>query len=291
MVPHRKILRAIALVSYCAIDSVATRNRLCEQHTVKFPCPVTEFWDKEVMHWLTPALQALLLTTDTALTADVRPMLEAAQILDISDYLFFSHKRESLDIDVSAAVLTWRANKDVRLFLESEILCGLEPAIVADDLRKLYGVNVDEADLRKFTDLYCDREFALGDNWFYYTVCIGAEEASFKLRLMAQNRDYVRWKLGVPVALSSDAVLDRMMSDGYFTCQQIKAERDNEFTAADMARVKMERDVIFKCMDRKIKMKETSGGDVGSEAVKAIGNIVMKYTEETFVLKEDLLQQ
>src|SRR5271170_5584913 len=112
MVPHRKILRAIALVSYCAIDSVATRNRLCDKHGVKFPGSVTDFWTKEVLHWLTPALQALMLTTDTALTNDVRPILEAAQTLEVSDYLFFSHQRESLDINVSDAILKWRANND-----------------------------------------------------------------------------------------------------------------------------------------------------------------------------------
>jgi hypothetical protein len=291
MVPHRKILRAIALVSYCAIDTVATRNRLLEKHAVRFPSSPAEFWDKEVMHWLTPALQALLLTTDTALTNDVRPILEAAKILEVGEYLFFSHARESIDLDVNETILKWRGNSDIRLFLETEILCGIEPAVMAEDLRKLYGIPVDEADLRKFGELYCDREFAIGDNWFYYTACIGAEESTFKVRMMAQNRDYVRWKLGVPIALSSDTVLDRMMSDGYFTCQQIKAENDNVLSGIDMQRVKMERETIFKCMDRKIKMKESSGGDAGSEAVKAIGNIVMKYTDEVFVLKEDLLQQ
>jgi hypothetical protein len=291
MVPHRKILRAIALVSYCATDSVATRNRLCDKNAVRFPGSFTDFWTKEVTHWLTPALQALMMTTDAYLTNDVRPILEAARILEVSDYIFFSHKSDSIDLDVSETILKWRSNNDVRLFIETEILCGMEQAAIAEDLRRLYGIKVDEADIRRFGDLYCDREFALGDDWFNYTTCIGAEEAGFKVRMMAQNREYVRWKLGVPIALDSDIILDRMMSDGYFTCQQIKAENDNNMSPADLQRVKLERETIFKCMDRKIKYKEASGGNDATEAVNAIGKIALKFSEEKFVLKEDLLQQ
>lgn len=289
MVPHRKALRAIALVSYCANDTDATRNRLCLQHCVQFPTPIAEFWQSEIDHWLTPAMQAAFMTTDTILTSDVTFALKVAEELGVAEYIHWTSR--GLDIAVSDTVLKWRKTRAMRLFLETMILCGLDIAQIQEDMRRMYGVLIEEAEVRRFAELYCDREFALGDNWFLYTKCIGEDEAQFKVRMMAQNRDYVRWKMGVPISLDSDVVLDRMMSDGYFTCQTIKAETDNQLSKDDLVRVKMERDTIFKCMDRKIKFKEASGGGGTNQAVDAIGKIALKYVEEQFVLKEDLLQQ
>ncbi len=289
MVPHRKILRAIALVSYYATDTVATREALTKQHQVKFPSAPGEFWEREIMHWISPELQALFMTTDSSLTGDFRPMMMAANDLEIGEYLHITHRGP--DINVSEAILKWRTHATIRVALETMFLCGIDVPTIMEDLRRMYGYTVDEADLRRFADLYADREFALGDNWLGYTSCIGQNEAVFKMRLMQQPREYVRWKLGAPVTLDADSVLDRMMSDAHFTCQLLKSETDNQLSRDDLVRVKLERDTIFKCMDRKIKFKEASNGAGTNKAVDAIQSILLHYTDEMPPLKEEILQQ
>lgn len=290
MVPHRKVLRAIALVSYCALNTAEKREQLAAQHAVKFPTSPGDFWNKEVLHWLSPELQALFMTTDTSITCDYRPMLMAAAELEIAEYIVTTHRGP--DVNVSEAMLKWRSHDTIRIALESMFLCGIDIPTITEDLRRMFGYSVDEADLRRFAELYADREFAIGDDWINYTQCIGPAESTFKMKLMNQPRDYVRWKLGAPVALDSDTVLDRMMSDAHFTCQMMKAESGNSLSRDEMSRVKMERDTIFKCMDRKIKFKEVSGGSNVNKAADQIKSIILKYTDETTVpLKEDILQQ
>jgi len=290
MVPHRKVLRAIALVSYCALNTAETREQLLKKHNVKFPSSPAAFWEQEVLHWMSPELQALFMTTDTSITGDFRPMMLAAKDLEVEDYIVFTSRGP--DVNVNETILKWRNHDSIRVALESMFLCGIEIATIQEDLRRMYSYAVDEGDLRRFADLYADREFALGDNWLFYTICIGEHEAMFKLRLMKMPRDYARWKLGVPVALDADAVLDRMMSDAHFTCQMMKAESDNQLSRDELARVKLERETIFKCMDRKIKYKEVSGGSNVNKAADQIKSIILKYTDETQIpLKEDILQQ
>lgn len=292
MVPHRKVLRAIALASYCNLNSEDFRRSLCDLHRVKFPGSWKEFWEAEIYKWLPPELEAAFLTTDGSLTGDYRPMFAAARVLGVDKYLTVDASGPT--IHVPSDVLKWRKHDTIRLAMETMLLCGMSAVTIAEDMRRMWGVTFNEADINAFGDLYVDHEFAAGDNWIRYTQCIGQEEAIFKFRMTQQPRDYVRWQLGVPVALDSDQVLNRLMSDSYFTCQKLKSENENNPSRDELTRIKIERDTIFKCMDRLLKHKElahSSGSNPANDAASAIGKIVLAYGEQHFVSKDELLGQ
>jgi hypothetical protein len=257
---------------------------------VRIPGTAKEFWTEEIFRWLTPELEASFLTTDSALTGDYRPMFAAAKELGVAKYICVNPSGPT--VSVPPDYLKWRKHETIRVALETMLLCGIPTAMIAEDFRRMYGTTFNEEDIVAFADLYVDREFAAGDNWLRYTQCIGKEEAVFKYRLTQQPRDYIRWQLGVPVALESDQVLNRLMSDSYFTCLKIKAENDNNPSRDELARIKVERDTIFKCMDRLTKNKEVTGaGDGANEAAAAIKKIVLTYADQNFVTKDELLGQ
>jgi hypothetical protein len=169
------------------------------------------------------------------------------------------------------------------MFIETCMLCGVSDTQIGDDLKRLYGMDPDEASLGLFRALFVDAEYAAGDGWLTYVRCIGDAEGTFKRRLMGQPSDFVRWKLGVPVQLDTEKVLDRMVSDAYYTERLIKmdaGENGLHLGKDEVARVKLERDTIFKAMDRKQKLRESAGGTQADAALRAIGQLVAGYESQ-----------
>ena len=56
----------------------------------------------------------------------------------------------------------------------------------------------------------------------------------------------------------------------------------------DLARLKLERETIFKCIDRKLKLKDAGGGSDMSEAKAALANIIAKYDTSLVPLMKDV---
>lgn len=288
MVPHRKILRVIALVAHCSADPESTRNALEVEYRVKFPKDFKAFWSNEVLSWLSPAVEALLLTTDFKAVRSYDAAFKAAAELKINRYVTLGPS--GLQLNVPDVIRRWRRHEQIRVCLETMLLCALNETQIVSDIRRMYGISIDESQVSEFGELFIDKDFIEGDPWLEYMECIGTDEAQFKFRLMQAPKDYARYKLGVPVHLNDEEVLDRLMSDSYFSAVEMKIEGQN-ITTADLARVKLERETIFKAMDRRLKIREAknNSGDGGaSEAVKQIGRILLDYKEQEMPLMNEL---
>lgn len=273
MVPHVRILQAIAIVARCSGDEIRTRETFASHFTVAFPVDLfgqKAFWATEVIDRLPLELQVALETSQMHLTGDFSQMFAAAKVLGVEQYLqvggstITSISKEMPFITLPDEILVWRRTPTVRLAIECMLLCNIDVSTISSDMRRMYGRTFEESYLNTFRELFCDRTQV--HDWAAYSRCIPKEELTMKYRLLQEPKDFVRWKLGVPVELDSDTVLDRMMSDAYYTERLLKHEARSTalnglpaLGQADIARIKLERDTIFKCMDRRIKMKEIAG--------------------------------
>ena len=78
MVPHREILRAIALVAHFSGHPAVARDTLCARFNVKFPVSkFAYFWKTEILLKLPPHLEAQVLTAVPTIEG-VAPLFEAA---------------------------------------------------------------------------------------------------------------------------------------------------------------------------------------------------------------------
>lgn len=304
MVPHTRALIAVALAARCSGDEQNLRSALCSHLRIQFPADLfgqRAFWQVEGIDKLPIEVSTALETSQMALSGDYTPMFTAAEILGVSGYLTLGGSTIPTISDVQPFVsvpqeiVEWRQHSAIRMALECMLLCGLPVDLICSDMRKMYGRTFEESYVQTFKFLFADR--AKLRDWTAYSRCIPQEELSFKHRLMAEPADFVRWKLGVPVNLDSDTVLDRLMSDAYFTERLLKHEARGTdphglpaLGTADLARIKMERDTIFKCMDRKLKMREIAGQqstDV-SQIHQQIAQIKMEYSTQTVPLVDEL---
>jgi len=288
MVPHRKILRIIAILAHCSLDPEGEREKLEDICHVKFPKDVLGFWTTEVLSWLTPEVESLLLTTDFNAVGSYEVAFMAAAQLEISKYITIGP--DGLEINLAHHIKKWRKNEQMRICIETLLLCGISVEQVTADLRRMYQIQVTEDDISEFAALFIDNEFIEGDSWLDYQECIGTTESLFKMKMMQAPKDYARYKLGVPVHLNDEEVIDRLMSDSYFVNVEMSVEGQTT-TAADIARIKLERDTIFKAMDRRVKIRvaKLNEGDGGATAAaKAIAKIVLKYTEQEIPLMSEV---
>lgn len=279
MVPHRKILRAIALAAHASLTPESVRDTLCGRFRVRFPRDPIAFVRDELIAYLSPEVEALMTTKDPS-KLDYGPELMAAAELELSNLL--SVTPTGLTVVVPEFLVKLRKHDTLRVCIETMILCAIPFSTIVDDIRTMYQLTITEDDIAQFADLFMDRDFAEGDSWIEYTQCIGQDETQFKFRLMNAPKDYARWKLGARVQLDSDQVLDRLMSDSYYASQQMKIEIPNP-SRDELARIKLERETIFKAMDRRLKIKEVkaASGEKGSETAAAlIGKIILKYGDE-----------
>ena len=111
--------------------------------------------------------------------------------------------------------------------------------------------------------------------------------------MTGQHPDFVRWRLGVPVELNTEQVLNRLLSDAYFTDRMLKVNAgDNgiHLTKEERDRAKMERDTIFKVLKAKESLRASSEGEDGhtSAFIKAMSEIEPAYVEHTPRLRSEL---
>jgi hypothetical protein len=291
VVPHRQALRLIVLVGLSSSDCAQTIENLCDKLEVKFPGPIDEFITTEFLPSLSLDVEACFTTSDFMLTFDYRPFYAAAKQLELERFIGIDETGPA--IALSPSLLRWRNNRTIRQFIECSILCGIPLLQVSEDLRRLFGGEINDSDLKTFELLFVDRTYASGNNWLEYMKCIGEPEAMFKRKLMGEPHDFVRWKLGVPVSLSSDMVLDRMISDAYYTERLIRYDAENplKISKDELARIRMERDTIIKCIDRRVKLKESDpkGGKANTDAAAEIRRIVLDFTEQSFPTREEVI--
>ncbi len=295
MVPHHKILQAISLVALCRSDGVGAVARFCADARVTFPVTLAEFLHTQVFPELPPGLEAWLRSTDAALLRDYRPMMEAASRLGVADVLGLGP--DGAILALPGMLPKWRQDDTLRVFIETLLLAGVPTATVAADIQRMWGYPVDESAVALFGRYFADREYTEGEHWSAYLKCIAPSEATLKRDLMHQPHEYARWRMGVPVSMSNEQVLDRLISDAYFTERLLKAEAGNHglrMSKDEIVRLKLERDTLFKALNakQKLKMAESAGGggdDVEArkvaETLKAIG---LQYEEQTPVMLDDL---
>jgi hypothetical protein len=280
MVPHRQFLQLVGLISLIGPAGQAHAVELQDQYAARSPIPFSVWVEEQTLVALPPVVRVLLQTTDMPTTGDYRPLFQAAAALNLDAYLAMGPLGPT--VQLPTAVETWRTNDTARLFVEVCMLCSIPDAQIQEDMHRIYNTAVDAGDLACFRRLFMDVEFALGPGWAMYERAIGVTEARFKRQLVSQPHDYVRWRLGVPVQLKSEAVLDRLVSDAYFTERMLKGQAGEmgiRMGKDEMARMKLERDTIFKGMVLQMKLKaveaDKGGGDVAKQIQDTLAGIAM----------------
>jgi len=290
MVPHRRILQAIALVAMARADGRKHADALLAGFDTRFPCDLTDFTANEVQNRMPVVLDTWFITTDMAATLDYRPLFEAASLFSLRDVIVVG--ADGPTVVLPAGVRRLRDNQAMRTMLETSILCEIDSETICSDLKQMYGCNLDESDIQRYRELFVDREYIDGESWARYMLCIGNDEAVFRRGLIGQPKDFVRWRLGVPVSMNSEMVLDRLMSDAYYTERLIKRNAGNlgiNMTKDELARVKLERDTIFKAMEMRGKMKDAAGGDSAKQALNILSGVVAKYESQDNLLTQSEL--
>lgn len=281
MVPHRRILQALAVVAMARADGPKYVASLLDLYDLKFPCELVDFTAIEVQQRLPPVLEVWFATTDVGATLDYRPLVRAVAHLKLTDVITIGP--DGPTVVLPANVLRIRKNETMRTLVETAMLCEISIEIICADVRQMFGVSLDDSEVRRYCELFVDREYAEGEAWEAYARCVGPDQAMFRRGLMGQPKDFVRWRLGVPVSLNSDVVLNRMMSDAYYTERMVKNGAGNlglTLSKDELARVKLERDTIFKAMELRTKMKEASGGDGAKTAMDMLSGVVAKYESQ-----------
>ncbi len=292
MVPHRQALQLISLTTLAARDPVDFKDSLCRELNVVFPCTLQDYLVKDVYPWLTADAEALLRTTDYGLMYDFRPLFAAAKQLGLDRLMCVT--ADGPTHNIPSSFIKWRENKSLRVFIETCLICDIAPSQVAQDIEQMYGISVVPEDIKLFEAVFVDKLYVFGNNWLSYMFCIGEEEAKFKQSLIGEPKDYIRWRLGVPVSLDSDKVINRMMSDAYYTIRLLKSQMDESSTPTrdQMARMKFESDVLFKGFDRRLKLAEVNsaagGGESNTDAAEQIKRIVLDFQAHKHPLKRDL---
>lgn len=290
MVPHRRILQAVALVAMARADGPKHAAELLLILDIQFPCVLADFAAAEIQGRLPAVLDAWFNTTDMAATLDYRPLATAAGNLGLRDIVTIGPTGPT--VILPAGIKRLRDNQAIRTMLETSILCEIDQETICSDLKQMYGCNIDESDVRRYGELFVDREYIEGEAWTRYITCIGNDEAIFRRGLIGQPKDFIRWRLGVPVSLNSETVLDRLMSDAYYTERLVKRNAGNlgiNLSKDELARVKLERDTIFKAMDMRGKMHDAKGGDSAKQALATLAGVVAKYESQDALLTQDEL--
>ena len=278
--PHFKSLVLIALLN--AFGKSA--ESLCKQLQVRFPSNVTP---DDVLKDVLPIDRYTLVKT--SLKSDVNIYNEIATELQLQDYT------ANCELVLPTILLKWREDKTARLFLEVLILCEQNDAQIGVDYKACFNTSINNTALKHFRDLFADLNYMSNESWEVYSDCIKLDETMFKARLLKQPIDYVRWKLGVPVALNSEIVLDRLMSDGYFTIRSIKAEAgDNgiRLSDEDQKRVKFETNVILQVQDRRTKLKQAEAqvnSTMPTDTAEAVKDLFIEFKDHTHKTLDDIL--
>jgi hypothetical protein len=277
--PQQKVLQLLALVACSRHNGREYVSTLSDQLVVKFPQSIDQFLASDVYPQLSPVLEAFFLTVQPTYQDTRQQFLAAVQALELAPVAYIGACGP--DIKLPPAIEKWRKHKTVRIFIEACMLAGISVTIIAEDLRRVWNLDVSEDDLHLFRSLFADTDGLRGDGWYNYELSVGKEEATFKHRLVGQPHDFVRWKLGVPVCLDSDQVINRLVSDAYYTERQIKFDAGPsvlDLTKDQMARLKLERDTIFKGLNLRVKIADSKTGGSLQSAQAAITDFLSKMT-------------
>lgn len=294
MVPHRKFLQLMSILRLVRPQGEAYAAHWLGVLGVKYPVDFVTFTTNEVYGEMPITNAAFLMTTDPTLDSSeetFRLVLDAAAAVGVDRFLKVGADG-LLGLSLPDAILRWREEQSIRVFLETCMLVGVSNAVIAADMRRMWGADLDDSSLETFRILFCDQTY-VRSGWLAYERCLAPEEAAFKRSLVREPQDYVRWRLGVPVALDSERVLDRLISDAYYTERLLKQELGDHgvhMTKDHMTRIKLERDTIFKGLDRKAKLKEAAAGsaDSAGEVVKLLGELHLKYEKPEMPTIEEL---
>lgn len=261
---------------------------------MRMPSDVATILDEDVYPYLTPSLEALLRTTDVAVSHDIKALLSAASSIGVSDLIRL--EADGATVALPSEMARWRQDQTQRIFIETCLLAGISATRIAEDLRAMWGISANEATVERFGQLFCDREMLHGPGWHEYAHCIGADEAQFKISLISQPEVFIRWKLGAPVVPDVGVIMDRIIADSYFTEKILKTragENGVNLGRDELARVKLERDTLFKAIDRRLKLKqleaETGTGSDATAAAKMLKDVVMDLEDHKFALMDEVL--
>lgn len=290
MVPHRNILRLIALTSLLRTDKQAYVRKKCHDLRVAFPYDVTAFIMDHVYPDIGVSCQAYLVTTNPSTQKDFSVLFQAAAKLGVERFIKIT--ANGPDVDLPEDIVLWREEDQMRIFVETSFLCGISRVQVEEDIRRVWGIDFDSDQLDAYRFLFADPTFIRGDHWVAYERCITGEEAIFKKRLLNAPHDYVRHTLGVPVTLETSKIIDRLISDAYYTERSLKDSVSNPdlMNSEMLKRIKMERDTIFKAMDRRIKIQQyehEKGSTGGSDIVReTLERLQVQYNNSSDVNRE-----
>lgn len=271
MVPHRRALQAIILAAHGHREPDNAVSRWMETWKVRCPVPWRDFARTQIFPFIASDLEILITTTDFSLSGDFRPILAAAKMLEVQSFVQVG--AEGTVLYLPATVEKWRTNPTMLSFLETSMCCEVPIAQLVDDFRRIYATDVGEADMLTFQRLFVDPEYLNDDGWVNYQRCISPDEAQRRQRLRLEPKDFVRWKLGVPVQLDTDTVLRRVISDAYYTERLLKHEAGDgglRVSKDTLTRMKLERDTLFKGVKMLEELATAKGGGATDGETKKI---------------------
>ena len=239
---------------------------------------------------LNPSSEAFLATFMPGISP-TDPLVSILAELGFTNYLDVTPA--GLELKVVDFFRRWREDDNLSIYLDACFLAEIHPNVMKEDVRLLWNITSTAEDLAVYADLFIDREL-LRYGWVGYEQAYDRMRAGFVRSLMRQPHDYVRWKLGIPVSLDTTMVLDRLISEAYYTERSIKNEQGNGALAKDsMSRMKMERDTLFKAIDRRLKLQEAKAGggngqEVADKAMAVLEQLTLKYEQNDFPTIEAL---
>jgi hypothetical protein len=305
VVPHDKALKLILLASFASKDPTWTVANYCAKLKVEYPRGHTASYFKNILNELDDSIAQFFvkrydiydgqLIFKKDLPIEMAPVLDAGEQLGILNYLQVDET--GLSLLIPQTLYKWRQNDPLRKLIEICFLCGFTVNELAADLLSVYGYGVIEIDLFKFLDLFVNPEFTKGDDWLEYEACFPASstEPSDRLKLMSEPKDYVKWRLNLPVEIDSDTILNRLIADAYFVEKLIKsrhARTDTSLHSSEFDRIKLERDTIMKSLDRQVKIRSTNaaaGAKFSLDAAEEIRKIILDYKKSNFKLRNELI--
>jgi hypothetical protein len=221
-----------------------------------------------------------LAVEDPAVTSVTNLLQNIANDMHLLQYLKSEEHEEDpfprLVVSLPPYLVKWREEDNIRLFLDFALLCGVSPGIVAEDFRKLWGFNVTPDQIIEYARLFADITEFRGTGQLNYEAGLQPAQIDLLHGIVRQPSDFVRWRLGVPLAQDPEQVLDKLASDAYYTIALLKRRAGNlgiDLAPNDLARIKLERDTIFKAIDRKLKMKQSGEGEESND-LKSIKEIL-----------------
>lgn len=272
MVPHCGILRAISLARLSA--GAHSEEHWCKELHVEYPVAMHEFDETYVDECLSPGFLAKLRTTSYRRPGSIEVYLEAAALLRVSEVITVNS--DSLDVTIPESLRLWREDTSYRMFLETSLLAKVPLAVIMSDIRDVFQFDLSEDEVLLYGRMFADPAFTRGQFWAWYVKCIGAEEATFKFKLLREPHDYVRWRLGIPVSLPTDRVIDRLVSDAYYADRLLHADQgpDGTLSRASLDRIKMERDTIIKALALRMRREIAVRASTSSKSSEVVHTLL-----------------